>query len=101
MEGTNKTLCKQARTQEKGAVSPQETEPGLPVSVQESVVEVWVDSGLLRGQDTEYNSAVINPFQGDLHYCHYTYHSLATGQTTGREYSPSTAQQQKIGLKIY
>ena len=38
------------RTQEKGAVTPQETEPDLPVSVQESPVEVWVDSGLLRGQ---------------------------------------------------
>ena len=39
-------------SQEKGAVSPQETEPGLPVSVQESVVEVWVDS-LASGQTTE------------------------------------------------
>ena len=33
-----------------GAVSPQETEPDLPVSVQESLVEAWADSGLLRGQ---------------------------------------------------
>ena len=38
------------RTQEKGAVTPQETEPDLPVSVMESPVEVGVDSGLLRGQ---------------------------------------------------
>ena len=38
------------RVQEKGAVSPQETEPDLPVSVQESPVEAWVDSGLLQGQ---------------------------------------------------
>ena len=30
------------RTQEKGAVTLQETEPDLPVSVQESLVEVWV-----------------------------------------------------------
>ena len=28
----------------------QETEPDLPVSVWESPVEVWVDSGLLQGQ---------------------------------------------------
>ena len=30
------------RTQEKGAVTPQETDPDLPVSVQESPVEAWV-----------------------------------------------------------
>ena len=34
-------------TQEKG---PQETDPDLPTSVQESLVEVWVSSGLLQGQ---------------------------------------------------
>ena len=38
------------RTQEKGVVTPQETEPDLPVSVQESLAEAWVDSGLLCGQ---------------------------------------------------
>ena len=38
------------RNQEKGAVSSQESEPDLPVSVQESPAEVWVDSGLLWGQ---------------------------------------------------
>ena len=38
------------RTQEKGAVTPQETEPDLLVTVQESVVEVEVDSGLPQGQ---------------------------------------------------
>ena len=32
-------------------------------------------------------------------YLHYLHHSLASGQTTGREHSP--ANQQKIGLKIY
>ena len=35
------------RTQEKGAVSPQETEPDVPVCIQESLVEAWVNSGLL------------------------------------------------------
>ena len=29
---------------------PQETDPDLPVSVQESLVEAWVSSGLLQGQ---------------------------------------------------
>ena len=33
-----------------GAVSPQETEPDLPMIVRESLVEAWVNSGLLRGQ---------------------------------------------------
>ena len=33
------------------------------------------------------------------HYLHYLHHSLVSGQTTGREYSPD--HQQKIGLKIY
>ena len=37
------------RTQEKGAMTPQETDPDLPVSVQESLEEAWVSSGLLQG----------------------------------------------------
>ena len=36
------------RTQEKGAVTPQETDPDLPVSVQESPAEAWVGGGLLQ-----------------------------------------------------
>ena len=31
-------------------MTPQETEPYLPVSVQESLVEAWADSGLLQSQ---------------------------------------------------
>ena len=31
-------------------MTPQETEPDLPVSVQESLAEAWADSGLLQGQ---------------------------------------------------
>ena len=38
------------RTQEIGAVTPQKTEPDLSESIQESPVEVWVDSGLPWGQ---------------------------------------------------
>ena len=37
------------RTQEKGAVTTQETNPDLPVSVQESLAEAWVRDGLLQG----------------------------------------------------
>ena len=36
--------------QEKGAVTPQETEPDLPVSIRESPAEAWVISDLPRGQ---------------------------------------------------
>ena len=56
--GGHKVILVHTRSQEEGAVSPQETESDLPVSVQESPVEAWVDS-------------------------------LALGQTTGREHSPT------------
>ena len=36
--------------QDPGAVTPQETEPDLPVSAQESLAEVWIDSGLPQCQ---------------------------------------------------
>ena len=36
------------RTQEKGAVTPQEADPDLPMSVQESLAEAWVSCGLLQ-----------------------------------------------------
>ena len=37
------------RTQEKGALAPQETDPDLPGSVQESPSEVRAGSGLMQG----------------------------------------------------
>ena len=37
------------RTQEKGAGTPQETNPDLPVTVRESLAEVWVRGGLVQG----------------------------------------------------
>ena len=37
------------RTQEKGAVTPQETDPDFPVNVQESPVEAYVNGSLLQG----------------------------------------------------
>ena len=42
-----KLVC--TRTQEKGAVTPQDTDPDLPMSVQGSPAEVWVGGGLLQG----------------------------------------------------
>ena len=38
------------RTQEKGTVTLQETDPDLPVSVQESLADACVHSGMLQGQ---------------------------------------------------
>ena len=49
LEDTNKTLFA-PRTQKKGAVTPQETEPDLPESVKESSVKAWVNRGLLGSQ---------------------------------------------------
>ena len=48
--GGQKLILVSTRTQEKGKVTPQETDPNLPVSVQESLAEVWVHGGLLQGQ---------------------------------------------------
>jgi len=39
------------RTQKKGAVTQIETEPNLPVSVQESLGETWIDSGQPWGKE--------------------------------------------------
>ena len=65
------------RTQEKGAASPQETDPDLPI--QEYGVEVWVDGGLLQGQCAECSRACMGPFSGGHHYLHYLHHSLVSG----------------------
>ena len=42
------------RTQEKGAVISQETDPDLPMMVQESLAEVWV--ACRRVTDTDHSS---------------------------------------------
>ena len=79
-------------------MTPQGTEPELP-ECPESLVEGWVDSGLLQGQGHRIQHASISPFEGG-HHCHYyPYRSLASGQTRGVECN--SAHQQKIGLKIY
>ena len=48
LEGTNKNLVHN-RTQEKGAVTPQETDADLPMRVQKSVAEACISGGLLQG----------------------------------------------------
>ena len=47
--GGHKQKLVGTRTQDKGAVTPQETDPDLPMSVQESLAEAWVSGGLLQG----------------------------------------------------
>ena len=48
--GGHKQNLVHIRTQEKGAVTPQKTDPDLPVSVQESPVEAWIGGGVLQGR---------------------------------------------------
>ena len=48
--GGHKQNLVHTSTQEKGGVTPQETDPDSPVSDQESPAEVWVSGGLLQGQ---------------------------------------------------
>ena len=50
LEGTHKKKLVCTRTQEKGAVTPQETEPDLPMSIQKPLGEAWVNDGLLQGR---------------------------------------------------
>ena len=87
------------RTQEKGVMTPQETDPDMPVSVQVSPAESWVGGGLLQGRDTECGSVRVGPLEGGHHYLHYLHHTLVSGQATGREQGP--IHQWKVGLKIY
>ena len=76
-------------------MTPQETEPDLPVSVQETPAEAWVGSGGRRVGGTECGSVCTGPFDGGHHDLHYLHHGEVSAQTAGREHSP--AQQQKIG----
>ena len=48
LEGTKKTLC--APGPRRKELTPQETDPDLPVRVQESLVEAWVSGTLLQGR---------------------------------------------------
>ena len=87
------------RTQEKEAVTLQETDLDFPVSVQESSAETWVRVDCCRFGGIECSSAYIRPFEEGHKYLPYLHHCLATGKKTGRE--PDPTHQQKIELKIY
>ena len=81
--GGHKQNLVRTRTQEKGALTQQETDPDLPVSVQESPAEAWVDDVLLQGWGHWVHSACVGPSEGGHHYLHYLHHSLASGQIQG------------------
>ena len=75
-------------------MTPQETEPDMPVRAQESPAEVWVDSRLLQAQKQclqqpwELWLAGLSLFEGGHHYHHYPYQSLASGQTQAGNTTP-------------
>ena len=55
--GGHKQNLLRTRTQEKGAVTPQKTDPDLPKSVQESPAKAWVSVACCRTGGTECSSA--------------------------------------------
>ena len=57
-------------------MAPQETDPDLPMSAQESLVQAWVSGSRLQGRGTEGSSACMGPFEGGHHYLHCLHHSL-------------------------
>ena len=65
---------------------PQETDPDLPVSVQESPAEVWVSGGLLQGWEHRGLQFLYWNLLKEIAIIFITYHSLVSGQTTGREH---------------
>ena len=77
-------------------MAPQETDPDLPMSAQESLVQAWVSGSRLQGRGTEGSSACMGPFEGGRHYLHYLHRSLASGQTTGKEHSSPINRKLKI-----
>ena len=50
-------------------MTPQEADPELPICIQESLTEVWVEG-------TECSRACMGPFEGGRHYLHYLHHRL-------------------------
>ena len=80
------------RTQEKGAVTPQETDRDLPVSAQESPAEMELVAGACcRVRSTECDSVYVGPFEGCCHCLHsLTIPLLQVKQQGGIQSSSST-----------
>ena len=85
--GGHKQNLVSTKTQEKGAVTTQETGRDLPMIVQESLVEAWVSGGLLQDR----GHWVWQCVHGTFLWC----------QVKQQRREHSSAHQQKIGLKIY
>ena len=75
------------RTQEKGAVTPQKTDPDLPVMSRSFQQRHRSVVTCCRVEGTECSSVCMETFEGGLHFLHYLHHGLVSGQTTGREHS--------------
>ena len=98
LEGTNKTL---------GAPGPGRKEQGPHKGLTQTCPWVSRSPWQRRGSavycsrvgGTECSSACLGPLEGGGHYLHYLHLSLVSGQTIGREDSPT--HQQKIELNIY
>ena len=90
LEGHKQNLV-HTRTQEKGAVTPQETEPDLPVSAQESLWRRGSAVACCRVGGTECCNDCTGPCEGGPCYLHYLHHGLVSGQTMeGTQPHPST-----------
>ena len=87
------------RIQEKGTVTPQETDPDLPVSIQESLAEAWVGSALLQGQGQWVRQCMHRTFWRKLPLSSLPppLFGLRSNNREGTQPLPS----QKMGLKIY
>ena len=78
-------------------MTPQETDPDLSVSVQESLAEVWVDSSLLQGLGHYVRQCMHETFEGGPII--FITSTIVWSQV--KQQGGNTAHQQKIGLKIY
>ena len=88
LEGTSKTLC---------APGPRRKEQWPHKRLTQTCL--WASRNLqqrhgsvvpcCRVRGNEWGSACTGPFEGSYHYLHYHHHGLVSGQTTGREHSPS------------
>ena len=93
-----KIKCCVTRTQEKGAVTPHETDPDLPVNVQESRPDAWVSSGQLQGWGQSVALCAWD-FLKEVAIFFITSTIVWPRVKQQREHSPT--HQKKIGLKIY
>ena len=70
-------------------MTPQETDPDLPVSVQEFPVEMWVSGGLLQGWGHSCSSACMGPLEGAIIFITSTIDWLQVNNREGTQYHSS------------